>query len=134
MSEQQNLETIKRMFGAFEGGGGFDPFSVFDEHIVWEYAGDRKDFPHAGRWEGKNGVSAFFRALDHGTRQFDFTIDSFHAVGDIVLMQGHEHMRAAPTGREYRAHWAMVFTFKNGKIVHMRQYTDTAAIADAFRK
>jgi ketosteroid isomerase-like protein len=39
---------------------------------------------------------------------------------------GREQGRYRPTGRSYDFHWVQQFEFRDGKIAHVRELTDTA--------
>ncbi len=43
-------------------------------------------------------------------------------------------MRVKATGRSYETEWAHVFTLREGKIVEFREFADSAAVAEAFRR
>ena len=38
------------------------------------------------------------------------------------------------TGKRAASDWMHVFTVKDGKVVHFREFTDTAKFADAWRE
>ena len=42
-------------------------------------------------------------------------------------MLGHERGRVKATDRIVKAEWVQVFTLRDGKISHYREYNDTAA-------
>ena len=50
------------------------------------------------------------------------------AQGDTVVVVGREQGRFRPTGRSYDLHWMHQYTFKNGKIVRIRELFDSAAL------
>jgi uncharacterized protein len=54
--------------------------------------------------------------------------------GEHILSLGYERVRVKDTGREFESNWAHLFTLKNGRIVRLREFSDTAAMADALKK
>jgi ketosteroid isomerase-like protein len=107
--------------------------SVQDPSVEGESPGP-KDIPWAGRFRGQDGAKKYFALIDAEAEIEAFEPDAFVAQGDLVVVFGHEKVRSKRTGRAYESHWAHAFTLSNGKIVKYREYTDTAAVAAAFRK
>jgi uncharacterized protein len=129
---QQNLAVVKQLFNAFEGEG--DLFDLVADDVVWEYVGNRKDFPYAGKWHGHAEMMKFFTAQGEGTNQNEFTIREMFAADDKVIVLGHENMQVRSTRKTYDTDWLMLFTVQNGKITRLRMFADTAAIAAAWRR
>ena len=53
---------------------------------------------------------------------------------DCVVVLGRERIRVKSTGRAWACEWVNAVTVLDGKIATFREYTDTAAVASAFRK
>jgi uncharacterized protein len=51
---------------------------------------------------------------------------------DKVVVLGFYDATAKKTGRGVSSEWAMIFTLRNGSIVHFREFADAAAINAAF--
>jgi len=51
--------------------------------------------------------------------------------GNTIVGHGHYSGKFRNTGRDVRAQFAHVFTFRDGKIVKFQQYTDTAQFREA---
>ncbi|MEZ4674168.1 MAG: hypothetical protein R2932_08005 [Caldilineaceae bacterium] len=52
---------------------------------------------------------------------------------DKVLSLGHERVLVRRTGKIFETDWAHLFTIQSGKIVKLREYYDTATMAEAFK-
>ena len=51
--------------------------------------------------------------------------------GESVVGYGHYSGKYRETGRDVKAQFAHVFSFRNGKVVKFQQYTDTAQFEKA---
>lgn len=89
--------------------------------------------PFAGSFHGKNEVRQFFAKLDAAQEATRFEPAAFIADGDKVAVTGSATWRVKSTGLAYDSEWAHVFTVRDGQIVRIQQYVDTAAAEHAFR-
>jgi ketosteroid isomerase-like protein len=133
MSEQQHMQVVRQAYDAFLRGDIAAVLDLLSDDVDWEAvngAGSR--IPVGGRRFGRHNVAGFFTTLGETTVFRQFQPKEFIAQGDKVVTLGHYEAEVKPTGRRYESDWAMVFTLRNGKIVHFREYTDSAAIVAAF--
>jgi ketosteroid isomerase-like protein len=77
-------------------------------------------------------VQGFFKTVGDTLEFSEFDPREFYASGDVVIALGHFTAKVKDTGRSASAHWAHVFTIAGGKVVKFREYTDTAAFAEAY--
>jgi ketosteroid isomerase-like protein len=131
MSEQQNVQTVKNAYAAFKRGDIQGVLNELADDVEWHLPGEGL-IPQAGTYRGKDGVSRFFQNLDQTTQFAEFEPNSFVAQGDQVVAIGRYHATVKTTGRAFEADWVMVFTFKGTKVAKFREFTDTAAIAQAY--
>jgi ketosteroid isomerase-like protein len=133
VSDRSNIDILKDSYAAFGRGDLAAILRDVDPNVEWEGAGP-KEIPWAGSFRGHNGVKSFFAAIDAEAEVHSFEPQTFIAEGNKVVVLGFEKIRSKRTGRTYECHWAHAFTVAGGKIVKFREYTDTSAIASAFRK
>ena len=133
MSDRNNIDILKDSYAAFGRGDLAAILRDVDPNVEWEEAGP-KDIPWAGSFRGHDGVKKFFAAIEAEAEVHSFEPQTFIAEGDKVVVLGYEKISSKRTGRTYECHWAHACTFAGGKIVKLREYTDTSAIASAFRK
>ena len=131
MSEQQNTQTVQAAYAAFKRGDIQGVLDALSDDVEWHTPGEGL-IPQAGTYRGKDDVSRFFQKLDQTTKFADFEPLSFVAQGDHVVAMGRYSGTVPQTGRPFQSEWAMVFTFKGNKVAKFREYTDTAAIAQAY--
>jgi len=126
MSEQQNLDVVRRGYDAF-GRGDLDALlSTFDDDIEWTSPGP-KELPTSGTRRGREQVRDFFRIVNELWDIQRFEPKTFVAQGDTVVVLGEDTAVFRPTNATLNEAWAHAFVLKNGKIVRFHEYIDTAA-------
>ena len=58
----------------------------------------------------------------------------FVAQGDKVVVLGHYVWHVKATGKEWASDFVHALSVRDGKITRVQEYTDTAALGDAFRE
>jgi uncharacterized protein len=132
MNAEHNVQKVQQMFAAFGQGDIAAILQELADNVEWEQPGPAS-VPTAGRYHGTEGVASFFDKVGQ-TWEFErFEPQEFIAQGDHVVALGYYLARSRATQRRMEAQWAMLFTFRDGKLVHFREYTDTAAGEAAVR-
>jgi hypothetical protein len=130
MSEQ-NKKTVEGMYEAF--GRGDIPFVIgaLDRDVEWweaeNFIYDDKN-PYIGPQAVLEGV---FARIGQEWEWFSVTPIEVLDAGESVVGRGHYAGKYRQTGREVKAQFAHVFSFRNGKVVGFQQYTDTAQFKTA---
>ena len=132
MSEQDNLEVVRRGYDAFGHGDIETLLSLFDEQIEWVTPGP-SDLPTAGRRTGRQQVAEFFGTLTEMIEIQRFEPQQFLAQGDQVVVTGTDTSRVKATGKVIDADWAHVFTLRNGKVTQFKEYLDTCELVAELR-
>ncbi len=127
MNASQNVQILKQWYaGKLK--------DAYTEDIEWEHPGP-EDIPWSGTYRGIEGVKAFFaRVRQSGIEQEAFKPLHFIAQDNRVVVLGHERNRVKATGSQYEVEWAHVWTLREDQIAGLKEYTDTAAIAEALRE
>ena len=128
MAEPQNIPIVQGMFAAFGRGDIASVLDAVSEDVDWQTFGQ---IPQGGQRRGRAGVGAFFAKVGEILEFSKFEPRQFIAQGDAVVALGGYTARAKHTGRSFDAEWAMVFTFRTGKVVKFREYVDTGAMLAA---
>jgi hypothetical protein len=131
MSEQQNVKVVQDAYAAFGRGDIQSLLNTLSDEVEWHTPGEPL-IPQAGSYHGRNEVSRFFQNLDQTTQFGNFNPREFIAQGDRVIVLGDYDGTGKQTGRPFKSEWVMVFTLSGGKVTKFREYTDTAAIAQAY--
>ena len=101
MSQQQNVEIVRKGYEAF-GRGDIDTLlSLFDENIEWTTPGP-PELPTAGTRRGPQQVAEFFRLLDNVFEIQRFEPKAFISEGDRVVVLGDDtsRIKATAAGRQ----------------------------------
>jgi uncharacterized protein len=134
MSETENTKKVQDIYAAFGRGDIAAILNSLADEIEWHHPGPPDVLPWAKSRHSRAEVEQFFKVLGE-THEFEaFEPREYVAQGDTVVVLGWSRARAKSTGRIYEEHWAMVWTFRNGKVVGYRAYDDTAAMVAAFKK
>ena len=130
MSESDNLELIRNVYGMFARGDVPAILETLTDDIDWHLLGPA-EMPLGRPRRGKEEVLQFFRTIGEELKVESFEPHEFLADGDRVVVTGFEKMRVAATGRSYEVEWLHLFTVRDGRIARFREYTDTAAVLAA---
>ena len=131
MSTQSNIELVKEAYAAFGAGDLQRLLGLLTPDVSWEFPASQV-IPWAGTFTGPRGVAKFFEALTEHTVLEAHEPLHFVASGDRVVVLGRERIRVRSTGLTWACEWVNAVTVRDGKIAGFREYTDTAAIANAF--
>jgi len=132
VTEQDNTRVVQEIYAAF--GRGDVPFilNTLADQVDWSHAGP-PTIPWAKEYHTRDEIAGFFKLLGGALEVQQFEPRDFVAQGEKVVALGFFRARSKSTGRTFEEHWAMEWTFKDGKIVGHRAFEDTAAVAAALR-
>ena len=121
-----NIETFERMIAAFNEGG--------IDAVLDFYAEDAEfydpDMPGDGTARGRDGVRGMLEQLLRGNEQTRVRGFELIPVGDRVVALIRTYARG-PDGAEVEVNDGHALTFRDGKVVYWRMYTDRSeALAD----
>lgn len=132
MSERENTKQIQKMYAAFGKGEIATILDSVTDDVDWQVLGP-KEIPHAGPHRGRDAVASFFQKVVEGSEILQFEPREYVAQGEKVVALGYYRGKAKATGRMYEAEWAMVFSFRDGKVFRFREYVDTANLVAAYQ-
>lgn len=131
---EEPLQVVQDLYSAFGRGDMAAILGLLDENVDWHFVARPEDIPFAGWRHGHQAMVAFFRTVAETCDVLEFGPHEVMSFDDKVLSLGHERVRVKTTGRLFESDWAHLFTVREGKVVRLREYYDTAAIAAAFRE
>lgn len=132
MDEAQNLQTVRKIYEAFIAGNLQGILKPLANNVDWRIMGHYEKVPWAATWQGREALERYFGILAKALEIEVFQPDEFLVDGDNVVVLGHERMVARATGRLVEASWAQVWTFREGKVIRYREYSDSAAWEAAY--
>ena len=133
MEEAQNTSVVKDAYAAFGRGDITTLLGYMADDVQWQpVIGTAKQVPFSGERTGKVSVAEFFRQVAESEDFEQFEPREFVAQGDKVVAIGHYRAKTRATSKIFDSPFAMVFTFRNGKVAAFREFTDSAAVNAAF--
>ena len=124
MSEQeQNIELVKKGYEAFTAGDVETVMSLFDDNIEWVQPGESAI---SGTYHGKDEFGEYLSRL--AEKSLTVKVNRLLADGDMVVALT-EVTVGIETGQD-----ADVFILRDGKMVRVQVYTDTAMMERVFGK
>jgi uncharacterized protein len=112
---------------------------LYAEHVDWklswpEAEHGRSAMPAIRHRSTRADVVDHFHALaeHHMPDEADTRIERILVDGDDAVLLGEIRQTARPTGRPYRARFALHLTVKNGLVTRHHVYEDSLAVAQAF--
>ena len=133
MSEQQNIDVVRRVYGAFGRGDLDGILALLDPRVSWRTPGP-PDLPTAGLRYGVDAVRDFFGILLNTFDITNFEPRDFLAQGDKVVVLGTSREGVKATGKAIDFRWVHIFTLVNGRIVAFEEPADVSGLVDEFRK
>lgn len=133
MSERENTELVQQAYGNFQSGDIPSVLGALSGEVEWVFP-ELEGVPVARSWHGREEVGQFFQTLGDTQEVRQFEPREFVAQGDKVVALGHYAWHVKATGREWESDFAHVFTVRDGEVTRFQEYTDSAALADAFQQ
>jgi ketosteroid isomerase-like protein len=127
-----NTQVVQQCYGYFSTGNISALLNELTDDVKWNTPGPRTILPWVGNRKGKKEVEEFFTLLSDNVEFVRFEPREFVEQGDKVVTLGYFEGKSLQTGRTSASEWAMVFTFRDGKICEHREYNDTYEAVQAF--
>ena len=124
------IDTVKEMYGAFSRGDIAGVMAHVADDVLWEAEGPA-ELKFTGIRRGKQDTMGFFTAIAEEHQNPLLNMTEFVSSADSVACFGRYACTLAKSGRRVDTPVAHLFKFKNGKVVHYTNLTDTAAYIEA---
>jgi ketosteroid isomerase-like protein len=126
-----NLEILRSAYGAFAKGDIPAVLAIFDPKIEWTEA---EGFPYGGTYIGPDAVlKNVFMKLGTEWDGYSAKPTEYIDAGERVVALGQYSGSYKATGKSFKADFAHVWAFRNGKVVKFVQYTDTVLVQKALK-
>jgi uncharacterized protein len=120
---QENVEALKAVYARWEQGD-FWTAEIFDPDVEVVWAEEMPDFGGPNR--GIEAVTAGMQNLLAAWEDYVWSADEFIPSGDRVLVLFTARGRGKGSSVEVEAHWAHLWTFRDGKATRVEGFTDQA--------
>ncbi len=125
---QENVETARRGYEAFNCGEMEAVYASLDPEVVWE---EWSAAPDAATYHGHDGVREFFGKLWESFDLLRFDPQEFIEAGDQLVVPTAVRVRGRESGAEATLSTVHVWTYRNGKGVRVQVYETKDAALDA---
>ena len=122
------LETAMRAFKARDEGDIEDIMVLFHPNAVFDLKGDKRLLDVAGAVEGHSNLQAAFSQLIEVFQFKKRDILDTIVEGYRVAVHSHVDVLFVPKNKSFTLDILDVFEFKDGKIIKLVEFTDTALI------
>jgi ketosteroid isomerase-like protein len=128
MGIENNIQTVKDFFAAMGRGDRKALLALVAEDFEWIIPG--KDWPLAGTRRGHAGLAEL---LETASKSVETTTEprEFVAQGDRVLVIGFARGKIKATNKTFEDDWIFAITVQDGRLISIREYIDTQALASA---
>jgi ketosteroid isomerase-like protein len=130
MSEQLNVEAVRRIYQLTNDGDLPSVLNLVSDDVELFPFGSSK-VPWAGDWRGRRGAEQFLTTMGQAAEVEDIP-DVLVGAGDLVIAIHRPRVRIRATGRDGAFSCVHVWTLRDGLVVRMREYADTAVWEAAF--
>lgn len=124
-TEAENVRRVEQVLMML-GSGNYDALGdLLADDVEMEIIGPAEAFM-AGRHHGLPAVIEAVRNNFSLLEDQHPTVESVIAQGNQVVLVGREKGRIRSTGRSYDVSLVQIYTFREGRVVSMREVVDTA--------
>lgn len=129
--EQKNLDIIRLFHEGKVPVKKFIESGMMAEDIEWFVPGPKDKLPFAGIWRGVDGVTEFSRLLNSTMQYNKVEIKEYIVDGDQVAAIFWGEGIARSTGKAFQSEILRLYSFKDGKIIKVRNFYDTSSYVSA---
>jgi len=124
-----NVDLVKQAYSNFASGNVEAVLAIFDPAIEWHESKGMPFVKGDGIFKGPEAiVTNVFMNLPVYFDGFNVAVNQIFGADDKVVMAGFYQGTNKASGKPFKANATHVWTVKNGKITHLFQVADTAAI------
>ncbi|RUX33829.1 nuclear transport factor 2 family protein [Mesorhizobium sp. M2A.F.Ca.ET.042.01.1.1] len=126
------VDIVSNLYKAYADRDIEGALSQCAEDVVFRWIADPRQSRHAGTAHGKQEFLSRLLALDDDFEYRHFVPVEIIDGGDKVAAQVEIHMTRRTTGEELIMRTANFWTVRDGEIIEMVEYYDTALAASVF--
>ena len=132
-NHQQNIEIVKKVYEAFARRDINSILDLLSSEVEW---GEPENLfnPAAGTRYGHKGFLEWSNIGQEAEEILELELKKFLADDDTVAVVGYTKCLAKPTGKIYETDFVHLVTLNNGKVIRFREFFDTYAAGEAFKK
>lgn len=130
----ENVEIVRKLCAAFDRRDHESAFEFYDPDIEWDASRAAGLTPDEARvYRGHDGVRDYWQNWLSAWRDIEYSLDDVRDGGDeVVALIGDQHQYGRHSGiRTDTPPYALVFTFRSGKVVRWCFYPDREQALEA---
>ena len=125
---QENAERLHAYCESWEKGGVpdfdlLDPEIVFEDDILPDHAGET--------YRGHEGLTRAIRTWLQPYEEFTIELEEIVGSGERLVSTHRFRARARHTGIRAELHYAYVWTFRDGKVIHLQSFREAEQALEA---
>ena len=125
-SSSSNAQQIRSLYDAFGRGEIPTVLAAMDPNVEW-IEPENSIFGEHNAFRGPKAVAeSVFMRIPQDWNNFRLTTDRVIDGGDTVVVQGRYYATSKSTGQPLNAQYVHVWDMRDGKIVRLQVYSDTA--------
>lgn len=132
IGQAEAVQVVQDLYAAWRRWEIDAILALLDDEVEWHFNGRPQDIPFAGRWRGQAQMVDFLQTVALSCDVMEFGPHEIIPLGEHILSLGYERVNVRTTGRTFETDWAHLFTVRHGKVVRLREFSDTAVMARAF--
>jgi len=134
LKEHYNIEVVKGIYSAFAQGRMQEMLLMFSDNLDFQHPMPQSIWPWAGARRGREGLAEFFAGISETLEYERLDPEQFITQDDSVAVVLSERTRVRSTGMFFEISEIHLFKLKNGKVVQLRIFEDTAPIIAALQR
>ncbi|MGB2664665.1 MAG: nuclear transport factor 2 family protein [Candidatus Acidiferrum sp.] len=115
------IAALRAAYAAFNRGDIDAALTPFDPQIEWT---EPPEFPGGGTYHGRTGVKQYLTQSRGAWAEGRSDPERFIKAGDRVVVFVHARVRPKGSDEWHDVYLADVYTFQNGKAIHMRAFSN----------
>jgi ketosteroid isomerase-like protein len=116
---KESLEALSRMYAAWRAGRPDEALAWIDPEVVWTAI---EDAPDAGTYRGHDGVLAYMNDWLQDFEDLRVEFEEVIEAEDWVVAVQRGRGRGKVSGVEVDLRYAVVYEFRSGKILRVREF------------
>jgi uncharacterized protein len=132
-TQLQNIEIVKKLYEVFARRDINSILQLLSPDVEWGEP-DNPHNPAAGTRHGHNGFLEWLNIGRQAEEILALEPKKFLTDIDTVAVVGYTKCIAKPTRKSYETDFVHLVTLKDGKVIRFKEFFDTYAAAEAFRR
>ena len=126
----ESTQVVKRLYEAFNSGDAEGFLTGFAEDATWN-SPEIENVPVASTVKGRDGIAAFFGAIDEYEEFLKIEPTEYITEGDRVVVLGDLVVRSKLTDKQYDSQFVHIFLVEGENISSFLEFFDNAAAGRA---